>query len=232
MIKRGLIKSSPFLILILLASGLGWLNTPIDAQIPVHWDINGEPDRYGGRLEAFLLLPVIAGVLTAIFSLAPFIDPRGDNLKRSSPAWVTIWISIMAILAVMQTGLTLTAMGILTNESVITMPSLVAASVSILLIAVGNVLTKARPNWFFGIRTPWTLSSDKAWDVTHRWGGRLYILTGMITLLSVVILPLSSVFYVLIGGALGSTLCLVVLSLLVWRKDPDRRQFSARGDDS
>ena len=215
MIKRGLLLSSPFLIAIAFTSTLGWINTPPGVEIPVHWDIHGQPDRYGGRLEAFILTPAIAVVLSILFSVAPSIDPRGNNLKRSSPAWLTVWVGVMAILAMIQIGLTLTAIGILTEDSAITLPSFLAAGIAILFILLGNVLTKARPNWFFGIRTPWTLSSDKAWDVTHRWGGRLYILTGLACLISVFLLPLAGTFYILIGGILGSTACLVVLSFLV-----------------
>lgn len=232
MIKRGLILSFPFIVLILGAAGLGWLNTPSGSEIPVHWNIHGEADRYGGKAEAFLLMPAIALVLTVLFSIAPFIDPRGDNLKRSSPAWLTVWVGATAILAMIQIGLTLTAVGVLDEDSTITMPRIVSAGVSILFILLGNVLTKARPNWFFGIRTPWTLSSDKAWDVTHRWGGRLYILSGLSGLIASVFMPLSTVFYVLIGGVLGSTAVLVILSLIIWRNDPERRQFSAKDDDS
>lgn len=232
MIKRGLILSLPFIILVLAAAAYGWLNTPQDAEIPVHWDIHGEPDRYGGRMEAFLLMPAITLFLTLLFSIAPSIDPRGSNLKRSSPAWLTVWVGTIAIMALVQISLTLTALGILDETSPVGVPSFVAAGVAILLMLLGNVLTKARPNWFFGIRTPWTLSSDKAWDVTHRWGGRLYILTGLITLIAIFTRPLPEIFYILVGGALGSSVFLVLLSLVVWRGDSERRQFNASDEDS
>jgi uncharacterized membrane protein len=43
------------------------------------------------------------------------------------------------------------------------------------MAGIGNVLGKLRSNFFVGIRTPWTLSSEHVWDQTHRWAGRLFV---------------------------------------------------------
>ena len=98
---------------------------------------------------------------------------------------------------------------------------------ALFIAVIGNVLGKARPNWFGGIRTPWTLSSDRSWDVTHRWAGRLFMLAG---LASVPILWLTPVDtgWILMAVAIGvAALAPVVLSYFVWRNDAQRETFSA-----
>ena len=92
------------------------------------------------------------------------------------------------------------------------------------------MLSKTRPNWLVGIRTPWTLSSDKSWDVTHRWGGRLMMLGGSISAACFLFAPTPVAF-----AALGVTVSLVVgvslaLSYWVWKTDPDREVYSAASD--
>ena len=84
-----------------------------------------------------------------------------------------------------------------------------------------SVLGKVRPNWFVGIRTPWTLSSTCSWDKTHRLGGRLFLACGIATLVCGLVRPTRGVF-VMLGTILPSTLVLVAYSYLVWRGDPDR----------
>jgi uncharacterized membrane protein len=91
----------------------------------------------------------------------------------------------------------------------------------VLFSVLGSVLGKVRPNWFVGIRTPWTLSSTRSWDKTHRLGGRLFLACGIATLVCGLVRPASGVS-VMLGTILPSTLVLVAYSYLVWRDDPDR----------
>jgi uncharacterized membrane protein len=73
-----------------------------------------------------------------------------------------------------------------------------------------------------GIRTPWTLSSERSWELTHRVGGYLFIALGAVAVASVLLLPASVFFWVLMIGLAGAVAFLVVYSYLVWRDDPDR----------
>lgn len=89
------------------------------------------------------------------------------------------------------------------------------------MIAIGNVMPKLRPNWFVGIKTPWTLSSKTAWDRTHRFGGRLFVAMGLVFMLGVLLPPelrvavwLPTIFIPIIG--------LYVFSYVVWRSATDK----------
>ncbi|HSH27897.1 MAG TPA: DUF1648 domain-containing protein [Wenzhouxiangella sp.] len=92
MVRKGLLFSIPLFVAIALLGLAGWLMTPEGQAIAVHWNMAGEVDRTTGPIEAFLAIPGTALVLIAVFAIAPAIDPRGRNLQRSKPLWLTAWI--------------------------------------------------------------------------------------------------------------------------------------------
>ncbi|WP_273143710.1 SdpI family protein [Oceanicaulis alexandrii] len=228
MIRKGFLYALPPITLILALSIWGWIGVGDATQIPVHFGMDGAPDRMGGKLEGFVLLPALALALCGLFALMPLIDPRGDNLRRSAPAVLTAWAGVLWVLAAAQALITLTA---LDHLQTLENPGVLVGFASMVLLAVlSNVLSKTRPNWLVGIRTPWTLSSDKSWDVTHRWGGRLMTLGGSISAACFLFAPTKVAFAVL-----GVTVCVIVavslgLSYWVWKTDPDREVYSAASD--
>ncbi len=225
MILRGVMLSLPPFLVMLALAVWGWIVTPEGTQVPVHFAIDGSVNRYGSRLEAFALIPAGALALSGLFALAPLIDPRRANLQRSRPLVLVSWAGAMWLLALVQGVITLTVTGVLADAGWI--PRLGGVATGMLFVAIGNVLGKARPNWFFGIRTPWTLSSDRAWDVAHRWGGWLFVLAGLVSIGAMLVLPLTAGFVVLIVAMLGAALIPTVQSYFVWRSDPEREMYSA-----
>ena len=228
LITKGALASVGFVAVMAALSAWGWLATPPGAEVPVHWNAAGEADRYGGKVEAFALMPGLAIVLSVMFAAAPLIDPRGRNLAKSGSVLLTAWIGTLAVLTAAQAALTLSAVGILDTEGE-GAPRLVLLAVSILMVVIGNVLGKARPNWFVGVRTPWTLSSDKAWDAAHRLAGRGFVVSGLLGGAAVALAPLSWGLIVLLGGIGFTAIASVALSFVVWRSDPDRETFSEDG---
>lgn len=227
MIRKGLIGSIPLLVLIAAFAVAGWVMVPQDQAIPVHWNAAGEVDRTGGHVEAFLLIPAIAVVLTLVFSVAPYIDPRGRNLQRSRPLWLAGWFGSLLILAVAQGVITFSAIGWI-DDGTATMPKIIGSAVAVFIVVIGNLLGKARPNWFAGIRTPWTLSSDRSWDVTHRWGARLFMAAGLISLPALWILDGEISWIVMVVALSLAVIVSIALSYVVWRKDPERELYSAQ----
>ncbi len=230
MVRKGLLFSIPLFVAIALLGLAGWLMTPEGQAIAVHWNMAGEVDRTAGPIEAFLAIPGTALVLIAIFAIAPAIDPRGRNLQRSKPLWLAGWLGSLFILAIAQGVITLSAVG-LVEMSGSTMPRLIGSVVAVFIMVIGNALGKARPNWFAGIRTPWSLSSDRSWDVTHRWGARLFMAAGLISLPALWITEGQTAWIVMAAAVASAALVSTVLSYLVWRKDPERETYSADNHD-
>jgi uncharacterized membrane protein len=90
-----------------------------------------------------------------------------------------------------------------------------------LFVALGAVMGKVRPNWFVGIRTPWTLSSKESWVKTHRVGGWIFLLVGLVFVVSSQ-LPAAPGLVLSFGTLIVGVAWTVVYSYLVWQKDPVR----------
>jgi uncharacterized membrane protein len=193
----------------------GFSRVPLGARVPVHWNAMGNPNGYGEALWAFLLIPGLTFLISVVFALLPAIEPRRRNLLRSGRAYLAVWVSFLLLLAFVQAALVLPATGVAQAE---VMARLVPAAVGLLLAVIGNYLGKVRSNFFFGIRTPWTLSSERSWNRTHRLGGRLFVLVGLAAA-ATCFFPWIS-FVVLLGGVAALIVILPVYSFLEWRRDP------------
>jgi uncharacterized membrane protein len=215
--RRMVLLSGGFLVLMLALSAVGWLNTAEDALIPVHWNASGEVDRFGSKWEAFLVTPALLVFITALMVALPAIEPRRLHLQQSRKPYVASFAAVATLMLVVHTGLVAAALGL-----EIDMARLVPVAVGIMLVVVGNYLGKVRSNFFIGIRTPWTLSSELSWRKTHRLGGKLFVVVGLAIVASSV-LPSPGVALLVASAVLGvMVLALVVYSYVLWRGDPDR----------
>lgn len=197
-----------------VAAALIWPTSP--DRFPVHWGLNGEVDRYGGRFEGLLLLPMMAAFLYLIMLFLPRLDPGRLNYARFTGAYYTIRAAVIALLALLYTVMLLVARGVPVDMS-----RFVALAIGAMFFVMGNVLGKVRPNWFVGVRTPWTLSSKRAWTRTNRLEGWVFVVGGIALMAAGVIhtpFAMGAAFAILAAGTVGA----VVYSYFVWKSDPDR----------
>ena len=198
----------------LVLAAMTWSQAP--DQIPVHWGMNGEVDRYGGKFEGLLLLPLVAIGIYLLFLVLPKLDPGRANYAQFAGAYTMLRFSIIVFLALVDAVILLWIRGL-----TVSMNNLIPISLGGLFVVIGSVLGKIRPNWFVGIRTPWTLSSKLAWTKTHRLGGWVFMLAGTILVAAGVLnsAPVRTAAIAVTGvGILGT----VVYSYVLWRGDPDR----------
>ncbi|MEM1087643.1 MAG: SdpI family protein [Pseudomonadota bacterium] len=206
-----------------------WISLPADQQIPVHWNAAGEPDRWGTRSEAMISHYIVIGVsiFTAVLlAFMPKIDPRKANLEKSSKVYGISWIATMVLLACISVGTGwLKVSSVNPDQSIeasaIPFVRFVIAGTALLFLILGNYLPKTRPNWFLGIRTPWTLSSNQAWEKTHRLGGRLFMVVGVIGFVSAFLLSGLALALVVPILAVSSALTSAIYSYFAWRDADD-----------
>ena len=204
----------------LLLSAWAWIQLPADAQVPIHWGPDGQVDGYAGKTVGLFLLPLVTSGVAALFWVLPVIEPRRANFEKSGKAYAAIWIGVMLMLAAIDVVAVAAAMGV---ELDVTLLVLVATGA--LLIVIGNYLPKVRSNYLMGIRTPWTLTSDLSWTRTHRVGGRLFVVEGLVFIVLGFLQPASEVlFVVLIGGIVVMLMFVFAYSYRVWKTDPAKRQ--------
>lgn len=186
-------------------------------RIPAHWNIQGEIDRWGGKFEGLILLPLIATALYLLLRFLPLVDPGRANYVHFSGPYAVVRTTVLAMLAVVHAIGQVAAHGVKVPMGRL-MPLLVGA----MFVALGAVLGKVRPNWFVGVRTPWTLSSKVSWVKTHRMAGWLFMASGLACLASGLLLPPQWSFGVIMAGAIGSGLGSAVYSYFAWKSDPDK----------
>ncbi len=222
MIRIGLIWSVVTIVAVSALSLYGQWTIPIDQQIAVHWNAAGEADRFGDKTFALWFMPAIVLGVAAIFSAVPFIEPRRGHLLQSSRLYVTGWIGTLIVMTVAHGFVVLTALG---YELPVTQT--IFALVGLFLAAIGNVLGKSQSNFFVGIRTPWTLSSNEAWDKTHRLAGRLWVLGGLAIAALTFAVEQAFAIYVLLGIVGTMTLIPFVASYFYWRSASDKQTGEA-----
>ncbi|MCH9656959.1 MAG: SdpI family protein [Planctomycetes bacterium] len=184
--------------------------------IPIHWNLAGEVDDYGGKFEALLGIPLITLAVYFLLLFVPRIDPGYMNYQKFASTYTIIRCSIIAFMSIIYGVIQLTILG-----HPISVNAIIPFAVGILFVVLGNFMGKIRPNWFVGIRTPWTLSSKASWNKTHRASGWLFILMG----LSITAAGLIRSQWAYLGMFAVIVICffwMVFYSYLVWRNDPDR----------
>jgi uncharacterized membrane protein len=196
---------------VLWATGLAALLV-LPNPAPIHWNAAGEVDGYGSPLLAALLAPAIVTALAVLAPLLPRIDPRGERYA----AFAGTYRRFMGAIA-----LFLTLVHLVTLSGALGLPVPVATTVTVgvglLLAALGNELGRVQPNYFVGIRTPWTLADPEVWRRTHRLGGRAFVALGVAIALAPLLLPGPAVVAVVLAGSIGLVVLLFGYSYWAWR---------------
>ncbi|MCB0077761.1 MAG: SdpI family protein [Anaerolineales bacterium] len=165
--------------------------------MPTHWNAAGEVDGYSSRLVGAWLIPLTSAALYLLLLVIPRIDPRRKNVERFSDVYALMRVGFVLFMAFVQGAI---FYAVLTQNDA-AVGWLMPVGVGMLFILIGNYMPRVRSNWFMGIRTPWTLSSDRVWRNTHRLGGRLFIVVGLLLMLTA-LMPAEWIVWVLMGSVL------------------------------
>jgi uncharacterized membrane protein len=197
------------------------LYASLPQRVPVHWNIVGNVDRYGSKLELVLLGPVLVASIWALMLLLSRIDPRRAEPVAATPGeaqaerdgsyWTVIHL-VVVTLALLHVGVLLAASGILHGPQ-----RAVVIGLALLLLLPGNFMGRLRPNWFVGIRTPWTLASDDVWRRTHRLAAVLMVGGGLLLLPLALWLPAPLAVATAVAVTLAATLGPAVWSYFAWK---------------
>jgi uncharacterized membrane protein len=192
-----------------------WPSAP--DRIPVHWNAGGDVDRYGGRFEGLLGIPLLALGIYLLMRYVPRIDPGRANYARFGGAYTAIRVGILLFMA--------SIYGVILAWVLrwpIDVSRAVPLGVGALFVLLGSVLGKVRPNWFVGVRTPWTISSKQSWVRTHRLAGWLFMALGVLFAVTGAF-KLGRFGFVVIAAVIGVVVILFTYSYVVWRADPEKQ---------
>lgn len=202
---------SGVLIAIALAAGLV-LYARLPDPMPSHWNAAGEIDGYMSKFWGVFLMPILTIALTGFFLIIPQIDPLKANIAKFRGAFNWFIVAFVAYMLYIH-ALTLAAsLGFQFNMTMMLLPV-----VGILFIGIGYMMKQAKRNFFIGIRTPWTLSSETVWDETHKLGSKLFVLGGVVTIISAFLGEAG--FWLMMIAIMVAAFVPIVYSYILWRRE-------------
>ncbi|MGI6751574.1 MAG: SdpI family protein [Anaerovoracaceae bacterium] len=212
--KRKAVKAGPLLWLTVAAGFLASLilYSKLPDQMPMHWNIAGEVDRYGSRLEGAFFLPAFNAALLLLLVWAPAIDPRRESYEKFKKFYRLIMWAIVLFMSILHGLILAWSLGMK-----ISIALFVKAGVGLLFMILGNYMGKVKSNWFVGIKNPWTLESEEVWNKTHRLAGPLMFSAGLLILIMAFI-DKDFTFWLVISLAMASALIPNIYSFLLFRK--------------
>lgn len=159
-------------------------------QIPVHWNLFGEADRFEAKFPGVFWLPVVVTLTTLFLSVLPRVERWRSGIEKSRDIYQIVIFSAVTLLVAMEVITTLTALGSGIRVEVV-MPMLFG----LLFIVLGSFMPYIKRNPIIGIRLPWTLSDDEVWRRSHERGGPVFVIAGAIM---VVFSPIAGLWAILL----------------------------------
>lgn len=169
----------PIIILVLCVISSFYFYNKFPDVVATHWGFNGQIDGYSSKFVGALLIPMVIIFSYIMLLFLPNIDPKKDryeDFEKVYRGFRTVFVIVMFIIY-----LTSCLYNIGYNIHInIVIPILVG----LMMLFIGNYMGKIKNNYFFGIKTPWTLSSENVWNKTHRFGGYMFIIFGILIMIS------------------------------------------------
>jgi len=176
------------------------------------WDIKGNVKGYLPKFWGLFLVPIISFcILLLLFILLPKIDPLKANIEKFRKYFDTFIVVIAVFFFYIYLLTILWNLGYNFDVGRAMIPAL-----GILFYYCGVLVENAKRNWFIGIRTPWTLSNEEVWEKTHKLGGKLYKIIGLIAFLGV-IFPSYALLIILIP-VISATIYIIIYSFFEYKK--------------
>ena len=204
-------KEIPFIAIALLPFVyLAYIWNELPKEVPMHWNASGEIDRWGDNSELFMMIFMLTGITYLIFLVIPYIDPK-QKLQNMGNKLNNLRMIL---------GLFMSALAIYILFSVqqkTSNPVLIFPLVGLLFAFLGNYFKTIKPNYFIGIKTPWTLENEEVWKKTHLLGGKLWFVGGLLMALTFV-LPNNIQIYTFLTIVGVITIVPIVYSYLEFKK--------------
>ncbi|PWB38997.1 MAG: hypothetical protein C3F02_01145 [Parcubacteria group bacterium] len=168
------------LLILLAAVGSSFYFYPLlPAKVVTHWGINGEANGWSSKNFQVIFFPSLLIFMWLLFKFLPHIDPLAKGYKEFKFPYLVIQLCILSLLSVIYIISNLVNVGY--NISI---GWTVTTLIGLMFIFMGLYLPQIKPNWFVGIRTPWTISSPYVWAKTHKFGAKMFIIAGLLFILT------------------------------------------------
>lgn len=181
-------------------------------QMISHWGPHGEANGFMGKFWGTFLLPIIMLVVLVMMVVIPRIDPKKRNIETVRGAYDAFLVLLMAFFLVIQKFILGVNLGFQIHPA-----KFFSFTFGIFFVGIGFIIERLRQNWTIGIRTPWTLSNEVVWNKTHKVGGLMFKIVGIIACLGIVFPSLS--FFILLIPLIVGVIFLFFYSYRIYKKE-------------
>jgi uncharacterized membrane protein len=210
--RKLLLELIPLLLVIATFVTAIFVHPILPDKIPIHWNASGEANGFSGKNGIFII-PVMFFIITILLFILPLMEVFRENMLKIYRQYYIFKIIFSVFFTLLFILTLLPNFGYNINVAYA-----VIAMIGAMFIGLGIILPKLKRNFMFGIRTGWTLSSDKVWEKTHKLGGILFALVGIITIISLLFLKLEILFFVFISLTLLISIILAVYSYYLYQQ--------------
>lgn len=189
----------------------------VPEPMATHWNSQGKVDGYMSKLWGLFFMPLMITGLAVLFLAIPRIDPKRENIAKFRKYYDGFIILLTFFMLAVHLQMLLWNTGIRISPN-----AMLPAGIGLLFYYIEVLMENAERNWFIGIRTPWTLSSDRVWKKTNRLGGKLFRIAGIAVMLGTFFPELT--FFFIIGPALFIAGFTTVYSYIEYQKDPKKTE--------
>lgn len=183
----------------------------LPGRVVTHWGLYGEPNGYSSRFAALFFMPLLSVGMSFLFLFLPGLDPLKENIQKFRKYYELFVMLIMGFLFYLYLLSIAWNLGYTFN-----MIQFLTPAFGILIYCIGILLENTKRNWFVGIRTPWTLSSDTVWKKTHRIGAKLFKISSLFAFVGL-FFP-SGAFFLFVVPLVLSSLYLFVYSYFEYKR--------------
>ena len=184
----------------------------VPEQMATHWNSQGEVNGYMSKFWGLFFTPVVIIGIATLFLVIPRIDPKKENIEKFRKYYDGFVILFILFMIAVHLQILLWNVGIQISPNTV-----LPAGMGLLFYYIGILIENADMNWFVGIRTPWTLSSNGVWKKINRLGGKLFKLAGIVAILGTFFSKFA-VFFIVVPVLLVAGFT-VVYSYLEYQKE-------------
>jgi uncharacterized membrane protein len=188
-------------------------------RVPIHWNIHSQPDGYGPRWTLFLLGPGLMAAVMLMTWVLPWLSPKRFEVDSFWRTYHLVMLLVFCMMAYVDAVMLWADCG-----RAIDIGRVISCGVCFFYILIGNVMGKLRRNFYVGVRTPWTLASERVWNATHRFAAKTFVAGGLVGL----VFSIVGLFLCAILISLAGALAPVVYSLVYYKQLERRGEL---GDD-
>lgn len=200
-----------FLLLVTPFIYLAFIWSELPAEVPIHYNINGEADQFSSNSAFAVILAMVSVFTYSILQALPFIDPK-NKVKEMGNKYYQVKFLTLGLISVLAFFLIYKTVNMETPIQFLTV------ILGLFFVGIGNYFQTIKPNYFLGVKTPWTLENENVWKKTHIATGKAYMIGGFLMALSYFVFPLKVSTYFMLFIIIPIGIFPFVYSFLVFKK--------------